>query len=464
MISSRNTIDETIKKNGLKAKKKKVGKYELGKTLGEGTFGKVKYAIHTVTGKEVAIKILDKDKIRRENLGLQIKREVSIMKQIGSYESGEKNPYVVQLYEVLASKNKIYLILELITGGELFEKIVKETRFTELKARYYLRQLVTGVELCHQLGICHRDLKPENLLLDSKDNLKISDFGLSALYNGDCEGPVMTEMMSCRASLLHTACGTPNYVAPEVLKKGGYDGRAADIWSIGVILYVLVTGTLPFDAPTLPLLFGKIQSADYPMPSFLSTSLGSLIRKILVSDPESRASIAEIKTHPWYCYEETTSIGSNNRKSVPLIHDHRDEFYDIDRLGNHINSAHWKNCSSGELQFKRQLHFATHGKIGDVIITIRKHLEAMGFSPDDEHTHNKIKMSRHSPRGVIGLAVTVLLGKGDVLYVEIRRGKGDILEYNTILDELIKKKIHNLIERMLLPPLLSGQEETGYLT
>ena len=144
------------------------------------------------------------------------------MKQIGSKE----NPHVVQLHEVLASKTKIYLVLELVTGGELFDKIVKETRFTESKARFYFRQLVTSVEFCHNLGVCHRDLKPENLLIDDEGNLKISDFGLSALYTGAAVEGGVGELLSYRADLLHTTCGTPNYVAPEVLEDKGYDVSA----------------------------------------------------------------------------------------------------------------------------------------------------------------------------------------------------------------------------------------------
>jgi len=144
--------------------------------------------------------------------------------------------------------------------------------------------------------VCHRDLKPENLLLDKDDNLKISDFGLSALYSSG-EGT----MISCRAELLHTTCGTPNYVAPEVLQDNGYDGRKADIWSCGVILYVLVVGMLPFDEKTLSKLFEKIKMTEYLMPSFLSSDLKDLISSILIADPKHRATIDEIKSHRWYC-------------------------------------------------------------------------------------------------------------------------------------------------------------------
>jgi 5'-AMP-activated protein kinase catalytic alpha subunit len=302
--------------------KKTIGQYELLETLGQGTFGKVKRGVHIVTKQEVAIKIIDKNQVREQNMGIQIKREVNILKQMSAKkkEPNDNNSnsncncnnhevhdvshsHVVKLYEVLASKSKIYLILEFIKGGELFDKIVKVQRFTESMARFYFRQLVTGVEMCHKWGVCHRDLKPENLLLDENDNLKISDFGLSALYTGGGSGGGEGGSMvsSCRAQLLHTTCGTPNYVSPEVLQDDGYDGRKADVWSMGVILYVLVVGVLPFDEKSLPKLFAKIQIADYPMPTFLSSRLQNLISSILVTNPDNRVSISEIKAHPWYC-------------------------------------------------------------------------------------------------------------------------------------------------------------------
>ena len=159
---------------------------------------------------------------------------------------------IVKLYEVLASRSKIFIVLELVTGGELFDKIVAEGKLDEANARAYFRQLLKGLKYCHSQNVCHRDLKPENLLLDANGLLKISDFGLSAMYAG-------SDPDEGRATLLHTTCGTPNYVAPEVLADKGYDGRAADVWSSGVILYVLMAGFLPFDEQHMSKLFAKIQ-------------------------------------------------------------------------------------------------------------------------------------------------------------------------------------------------------------
>ncbi|KAI7738657.1 hypothetical protein M8C21_021954 [Ambrosia artemisiifolia] len=247
---------------------RKVGKYEVGRTIGEGTFAKVKFAQNTETGESVAMKLLDRATIIKHKMVDQIKREISIMKLV-------RHPNVVRLHEVLASRTKIYIILEFITGGELFDKIVRHGRLSEAESRRYFQQLIDGVEYCHSKGVYHRDLKPENLLLDSQGNLKISDFGLSA---APAEG----------VSILRTTCGTPNYVAPEVLSHKGYNGALADVWSCGVILYVLMAGYLPFDEMDLTTLYDKALGAK------------SLIHRILDTNPETRISIEEIKNDEWF--------------------------------------------------------------------------------------------------------------------------------------------------------------------
>ncbi|WCJ35656.1 CBL-interacting protein kinase 8 [Euphorbia peplus] len=259
---------------------RKVGKYEIGRTIGEGTFAKVKFAQNTETGESVAMKVLDRTTIIKHKMVDQIKREISIMKMV-------RHPYVVRLHEVLASRTKIYIILEFITGGELFDKIVHHGRLSESEARRYFQQLIDGVDYCHSKGVYHRDLKPENLLLDSLGNLKISDFGLSASPE---EG----------VSLLRTTCGTPNYVAPEVLSHKGYDGAVADVWSCGVILYVLMAGYLPFDELDLTTLYSKIEKADYSCPSWFPVGAKSLIQHILDPNPETRITIEQIRSDEWF--------------------------------------------------------------------------------------------------------------------------------------------------------------------
>lgn len=201
-------------------------RYELRRLLGQDTFAKVHHARDVKTSMNVAIKIIDKEKIVKAGMIDQIKCEISAMKLV-------RHSNIVQLYEVMASKKKIYCVMEYVKGGELYNKVSKG-KLKEDVTRKLFQQLINAIDFCHSRGVYHRDLKPENLLLDENGNLKISDFGLSALAESKCQD-----------GLLHTKCGTPAYVAPEVINRRGYDGAKADIWSCGVILYVLLAGYLP---------------------------------------------------------------------------------------------------------------------------------------------------------------------------------------------------------------------------
>ena len=283
-------------------KKKTVGKYELGKLLGEGTFGKVQLGTDIETGDKVAVKILSKAKLQQQNMGSQIKKEISIMKLVN-------HPNVCNLVEVLASSSKIFIVLELVTGGELFDKIVDAGKFSEDEARKYFFQLVSGVLYCHNQGVAHRDLKPENLLLDDSDNLKISDFGLSAMNLAGAD-----EMEGGMKELLHTTCGTPNYVAPEVLADKGYDGYKADTWSCGVILYVFLVGYLPFDQPTMALLFKTIARADFEYPQWVVGDAKDLIGRLLTADPSKRIELKDVLDHPWM---KSAGLAGGSNGSLP---------------------------------------------------------------------------------------------------------------------------------------------------
>ena len=257
------------------------GKYELGKLLGCGAFAKVYHARDVRNGQSVAIKIINKKKIVGTSLMSNIKREISIMRKLN-------HPNIVKLYEVLASKTKIYFVLEFIKGGELFAKVAKG-RFTEDLSRKYFQQLISAVGFCHSRGIFHRDLKPENLLLDENGNLKVSDFGLSAVKE-----QIRPD------GLLHTLCGTPAYVAPEILTKRGYDGATIDVWSCGVILYVLNAGYLPFNDPNLMAMYKKIYKGEYRCPKWFSSDLKRFLSRLLDTNPEKRITIDEMMRDPWF--------------------------------------------------------------------------------------------------------------------------------------------------------------------
>ncbi|XWS18517.1 hypothetical protein CRYUN_Cryun32bG0050500 [Craigia yunnanensis] len=256
-------------------------RFELGRLLGQGTFAKVYHSRNLTTGQSCAIKIIDKEKIMKGGLIDQIKREISVMRIV-------KHPNVVRLYEVMSSKSKIYFVMEYVRGGELFSKVAKG-KLKEDAARHYFKQLIATVDFCLSRGVYHRDLKPENLLLDENGNLKVSDFGLSALRESRrIDG------------LLHTTCGTPAYVAPEVINKKGYDGAKADIWSCGVILYVLSAGFLPFHDQNLMEMYRKICRGDFKCPRWLPPEVRKLLLRILDPNPSQRITVAKLVDNSWF--------------------------------------------------------------------------------------------------------------------------------------------------------------------
>lgn len=263
---------------------KTVGGYELGEVLGKGSFSTVRKAIHQTTRQVFAVKIIDKQLLVKENMEAQLKREIAVMK-------GLKHENVMQLVEVLQTTKNVYIVLELVTGGELFEKIVQSKKIPEDLARKYFQQLVFGLYYCHVMGIAHRDLKPENLLLDDTATLKISDFGLSNLQRQSPSGKTW-KMVTC--------CGTPNYVAPEVLREAGYNGFKADVWSSGVILFVMCAGYLPFHDAHVNKLFAKISKADYTMCPTFTDQLKDLIGKMLDPNPDTRITLEQLVNHSWF--------------------------------------------------------------------------------------------------------------------------------------------------------------------
>ncbi|CAM9194425.1 unnamed protein product [Ectocarpus sp. 13 AM-2016] len=420
---------------------KTVGKYQVGRTIGEGTFGKVKLAINTENGEKMAIKVLDKSIIQRQNMGAQVKREISIMKLV-------RHPYVVQLKEVLASSSKIFLVCELITGGELFDKIVEKQRFTEDEARFYFRQLLEGMEYCHSQGVCHRDLKPENILLDGAGNVKISDFGLSNLYSGGDDEAL---------KLLHTTCGTPNYVAPEVLADKGYDGRMADVWSMGVILYVLLAGFLPFDEPSMSTLFSKIQAADFSYPRWFSPEARSVIDRILVPDPKQRLTLAQMKAHPFWEAGTAVEISSSTPDViVPTEAEVDSAVQEGVEPEKTEQSGTIEPPSVGDMEHSstrrgsvRLNTFETMLDPAEIVSTLTTALQEMGCELRVFEASNKIKACLMTAKGMIGVVLQVYLadGAGSPSMVEVRRGKGDNLEFSKFCKELMETKLTDVVHK-----------------
>jgi len=254
-----------------------IGNYVFQKTVGEGNFAKVKLAKHKLTGVEVAIKIIDKTRIDEKKLG-KLYREVKIMKLLN-------HPNIVKLFEVIETKNTLFLVMEYSSGGELYDYLVVHGRMKEKEARVKFRQILAAVNYCHNKRVIHRDLKAENLLLDANFDIKIADFGFSNYYDPE--------------SKLDTFCGSPPYAAPELFQGKRYTGPEVDIWSLGVILYVLTTGCLPFDGKNLQEMRESVCRGKYRIPFYLSDSCEKLLRKFLIRDPYKRASLEMLIDDPW---------------------------------------------------------------------------------------------------------------------------------------------------------------------
>ncbi|XP_005457449.1 serine/threonine-protein kinase BRSK2 isoform X4 [Oreochromis niloticus] len=255
-----------------------VGPYRLEKTLGKGQTGLVKLGVHCVTNQKVAIKIVNREKLS-ESVLMKVEREIAILKLI-------EHPHVLKLHDVYENKKYLYLVLEHVSGGELFDYLVKKGRLTPKEARKFFRQIISALDFCHSHSICHRDLKPENLLLDEKNNIRIADFGMASLQVGD--------------SLLETSCGSPHYACPEVIRGEKYDGRKADAWSCGVILFALLVGALPFDDDNLRNLLEKVKLGVFHMPHFIPPDCQNLLRGMIEVDPIKRLTLEQIQKHTWY--------------------------------------------------------------------------------------------------------------------------------------------------------------------
>ncbi|KXJ94003.1 kinase-like domain-containing protein [Microdochium bolleyi] len=281
-------------------RKTHIGPWKLGKTLGKGSAARVRLARHHVTHELAAVKILSQaschmtqagslaeldqwDRQREEyhaenHIPLSIEREVAILKLID-------HPNIMKLYDIWENRSEIYLVLEFVERGDLFEYINSHGPIPEDETVFYFRQMLSALEYCHSFNICHRDLKPENILLKENGQIKIADFGMAAIQQGPNH-------------MLRTSCGSPHYAAPELVSRRKYRGDKVDVWSLGVILYAMLCARLPFDDPDIPRLLAKATKGVYEMPGWLSHSAQDLIRRMLQVDPKDRISIRKIWKHP----------------------------------------------------------------------------------------------------------------------------------------------------------------------
>lgn len=444
-------------------------RYELGRLLGQGTFAKVHYARNLKTGMGVAIKIIDKEKVLKVGMIDQIKREISVMRLI-------RHPNVVELYEVMASKTKIYFVMEYAKGGELFNKLSKG-KLKEDVARRYFQQLISAVDYCHSRGVCHRDLKPENLLLDENGNLKVSDFGLSALVESKHQD-----------GLLHTTCGTPAYVAPEIISRKGYDGAKADIWSCGVILYVLLAGYLPFHDSNLMEMYRKIGKAEFKMPNWFAPEVRKLVSKMLDPNPRTRISMEKIMANSWFrkgLEIKPVIVEKEKTERAPLDADAifgcnedlgsvTDSKQELTKPCCNLNAFDIISFSSGfdlsglfeETEGKKEVRF-TSNKPAFTIISkledIAKRLRLKIKKKDGGLL--KIEGSKEGRKGVVGISAEIFEITPLFHLVEMKKSNGDTMEYQKMMKQDIRPALKDILwtwqgeQQQLQPPQIAEQEQ-----
>ncbi|KAJ6698737.1 CBL-INTERACTING SERINE/THREONINE-PROTEIN KINASE 21-RELATED [Salix purpurea] len=375
-----------------------LGKYQVGRTIGEGTFAKVKVAVDTTNGHHVAIKIMDKNMVMESDLKNQVQREIRTMKLL-------HHPNIVRIHEVIGSKTKIYMVMEYISGGQLADKLSYAKKLDESEARKIFHQLIDAVDYCHTRGVYHRDLKPENLLLDGKGNLKVSDFGLSAFHKP--------------ASMLTTACGSPCYVAPELIANKGYEGAAADVWSCGIILFELLSGYLPFDERNLIMLYKKISTAQYTCPEWFTESQRKLISRILNPNPR-KDNAAETET------PESSSF-INAFQLIAMSHD-------LDLSGLFRRKRQEDKKQKTRLGSEHSVH-ETIRKIEAAATDVSLSVERMNNSK--MKMHQKLKMKRCT-RSYYDLSAEVIEVAPMNCVVEISKSVGELRVYKEFCKKFIE--------------------------
>ncbi|KAG7093594.1 hypothetical protein E1B28_007260 [Marasmius oreades] len=325
---------------GKKDDPKQIGAWKMGRTIGRGSSGRVKLARHAKSGQMAAVKIVSKSFLysRTESLDeaaseaeykeLSLQREIIVMKLI-------EHPNVMRLYDVWDLPDEIYLILEYVQGGELFDYLCEKGRLPVSEALSYFQQIIHAVDYCHRFNIAHRDLKPENILLDTDLNIKIADFGM-AIFQSD--------------AMLRTSCGSPHYAAPEVVSGGSYDGTKADIWSCGIILHALLVGRLPFDDEDCEVLLQKVGQGKFEMPRDIPPLAQDLLRRMLTKDVRRRINMTQIQAHPFFTSQQP-KLSPQRMPDLEFIAQPLGSSDDIDpEIFNNLRTF-WKDTSEESLMF-----------------------------------------------------------------------------------------------------------------
>lgn len=425
-----------------------MNRYELGRMLGQGTFAKVYHARNLASNQSVAIKVIDKEKVLRVGMIEQIKREISVMRLV-------RHPNVVQLHEVMASKNKIYFAMEYVRGGELFSRVARG-RLKEYVARKYFQQLIGAVDFCHSRGVYHRDLKPENLLVDENGNLKVTDFGLSALK--ECQK---------QDGLLHTTCGTPAYVAPEIINKKGYDGAKADIWSCGVILFVLLAGYLPFHDANLMEMYRKISRCDVKYPLWFSSDVRRLLSRLLDPNPNTRITIEKLAEHPWFKkgYKQPVMLAqphsSNSLKDVQAAFSAEHEDNEVNKVEHQdsplkptsLNAFDIISHSKGfdlsglfetDQEQKANSRFMTQKPASAIVSKLEQIAETECFKVKKQDGLVKLQGSKEGRKGQLAIDAEIFEVTPAFYVVEVKKSAGDTMEYEMFCNKDLRPSLKDI--------------------
>lgn len=406
----------------------KIGPWRLGRTLGKGSTGRVRLAKHVKTGMLVAIKIIPKLKDKNV-LPYGIEREIIIMKLIS-------HPNIMGLYDVWENDNELYLVLEYVQGGELFEFIINNGKLSEHEAIKYFKMIINGVSYCHKFNICHRDLKPENILMDKDGIIKIADFGMAALETNQ--------------RLLETSCGSPHYASPEIVTGKNYHGSPSDVWSCGVILFALLTGHLPFDDKSIRKLLLKVQSGNFHMPQSLSFEAKDLIWSMLRVNPNERIPIDQIMNHPLLLKYPSHQLNTSNDNILEKLQsiNMTKPVPDIDSDILHNLQTLWHGTPKSRIILMLKMEGENNEKMFYYLLENYK-LNHMGAVPDGGGV--SIKKSKSQ-------LITPLPRSTSTIKTVIENEDGEVLK--SVVQEFKSPSLKNIGKRKVKPMIASSSKKS----